>query len=70
MLIGAGLGGLLISWSGHSLKLNFILDGTLHITCALIVLILSYLTKLHPQMARKEELGTYELNLDLPLRGK
>lgn len=56
MLLGAGLGGLLISWSGNIMKLNFILDGSLHIMCALIVLLLSYLTKRHPHMARKEEL--------------
>jgi hypothetical protein len=59
MLLGAGLGGLLISWSGNVMKLNFILDGSLHIMCALIVLLLSYLTKRHPHMARKEELSTF-----------
>lgn len=63
MLLGAGLGGLLISWSGNVMKLNFILDGSLHIMCALIVLLLSYLTKRHPHMARKEELSTFITSL-------
>ena len=55
MLVGAGLGGLLISWSGNSTTLNFVLDGALHVLGSGTILLLSYLTKLHPHMARLEE---------------